>query len=146
MPHFGATVLQLIPIHRRDYGMLYTHQFYRLSHTSGFVQVIFRWATSSHGTERATPRADISEDHEGGSACAPAFAHVRAIAALANSMQFIFVNQFTHLGIFGANGQLHPQPIWLAFFGFFFGYDRKFDHGYWYWMLVTGESRNQNQF
>src|SRR5690606_18620472 len=64
-----------------------------------------------HGTESARPRADVAEDHERGGARAPAFAHVGAVAALADRVQLVLAHDLAHLAIVLAGGQFHPQPL-----------------------------------
>src|SRR5690348_15124003 len=98
--------------------MLHSHFFYGISYALRFIQIIFSWATGSNCTKRATPRAYVSKDHERGRARTPTLSHVWAVAAFANGVKFIFINQFSNLRILRPNRQLHPEPLRFAFFLF----------------------------
>jgi hypothetical protein len=53
-----------------------------------------------------------------GSACAPAFAHIGAVAAFANGMKLMGIDKGSYMFIFFANGKLYTKPIWFLLTGF----------------------------
>src|SRR4249919_2234325 len=89
-----------------------------LCYTLWFVPIKRLRTTCSHGTEATASCADISQDHECGSACAPAFAHIRAVTAFANSVKLMRIDKAPDMFIFFANGKLYTKPIWLLLPGF----------------------------
>jgi hypothetical protein len=74
----------------------------------------FRFSRSDI-TEFAGTCANISKDHESSSTPAPAFNHVWAIAALADSMQSMPANNISYILIFAAGREANFKPIRLSF-------------------------------
>ncbi len=64
-------------------------------------------APRGYRAETAAAGADVPQDHERRRACPPAFAHIRAVAAFANGMEFMRVNQTTHMLITFADGEFN---------------------------------------
>jgi hypothetical protein len=68
--------------------------------------------TCSHRTEAAASCTDISKDHECGSACAPAFAHIGAVAAFTNGMKLMCIDKgFLHVYILRQWEVLHEANL-----------------------------------
>ena len=114
VPYFGTTVGQLITIDGGDYRVFDLHEYDGFGHPAWLIGVVFIGATSFDGTKRTRTGTGIAQNHKGRRTCAPAFAHVRAIPALANGVQLVFVHQSPHFAVIGANRQLYTQPIGLA--------------------------------
>ena len=105
--------------------MFHSHGFNGLCYSLRLVGIVFGWSAGGYCTEITTTRADISKNHKSGSAFTPAFAHVWAVAALANGVQLIVIDNLSYFSITFANWKFHSQPIWpflsltLCFFRLF---------------------------
>src|SRR5690606_26060359 len=94
--------------------MLHFHEFHRLGYPVGLVPIDGQRPAGRYGAKGAGARADITEYHERGRTGPPAFAHIGAVATLADGMQFVLVYQTAHMPIFFAYREFHAQPIGLA--------------------------------
>src|SRR6187402_1039581 len=90
----------------------------RFGHSLWFVPINRLRTTGSYCTEAAASCTDISKDHECGGACTPAFTHIGAVAAFANSMKLMCIDKTSYMLIFFANGKLYTKPIWFLLPGF----------------------------
>src|SRR5688572_15388469 len=97
--------------------MLHFHKKDSFSDTLGFVPVNRFRPTGSNRTKTATAGTNVSEDHESRRTGAPAFAHIRAVAAFANRMEFVCINQVTDVFITLPDRQLHSEPVRLLYPG-----------------------------
>jgi hypothetical protein len=92
--------------------MLNIHQLNRVGHTGGFVPVCRQRAACSHGAKLARAGANVAQYHKRCGTCAPALAHVWAVAALANGVQLIVIDNLSYFSITFTNWKFHSQPIW----------------------------------
>ena len=60
--------------------------------------------------EEAAPWAYLTQDHEGCGRAAPAFGLIGAVSAGADGVQSMFLDDLTHLGIFGRAVQPDLEP------------------------------------
>jgi hypothetical protein len=60
-------------------------------HALRLIPVYRFGASGGNRTETAAAGADIAKDHKGGSAFAPTFAHIRAVAAFADRMELMSI-------------------------------------------------------
>jgi hypothetical protein len=83
-----TTIGLVVAIHAGDHRIAQAHFRHGIGYTIGliFVGRTNRLA-GGHGAKPARPRANVSQNHERCRAMFPAFAHVRAAGAFANSMQ-----------------------------------------------------------
>src|SRR5690606_29019166 len=92
-----------------------------------FICIVFGGTSRGDSAECAASRTNISQDHKRSRTRSPAFPHVGAIAAFADSVQLVLVHHPPHLGILRANRKFDPKPVgflsaWLV------AYNRKLDH------------------
>jgi hypothetical protein len=66
--------------------VFYAHQPDGFRHAPRFVLIMFIGAAGFYGAKGTGAGTHIAQDHKGGGACAPAFAHIGAIAAFANGV------------------------------------------------------------
>ena len=90
---FGATVLQIIARHRRDDDVLEPHPSRSLGHPVRLIRLERERLGRGHRAKSAGARAAVARDHERGRAFAPAFPMVRTLRALADGVEFEFVEQ-----------------------------------------------------
>ena len=76
--------------------MAQVHFGYGIGNASGFAQIEFGGSSGLDRAEIAGAGADIPQNHDGRGAPRPAFAHVWALGALANSVQLIVVDHLAH--------------------------------------------------
>jgi hypothetical protein len=88
--------------------MFDVHQPDGFGNAPGFVFIVFGWFPCFDGAKRTRAGTSIAEDHKGGSAFTPAFAHIGAVAALANGVQLVAIYKGSHFFIFFAYGQFDP--------------------------------------
>ena len=94
--------------------MLDFHQEDRFRDTAWLVFIIFIGTPRLHGTEGARTRTHIAKDHEGSRAGAPAFAHVGAIAALADGVEVVGIDEMADLFVLFTDRQLYAKPVRFA--------------------------------
>jgi hypothetical protein len=108
------------------------HELDGLGHSARLIGIQLGGFACGYGAEGAGAGTDIAEDHKRGRTFAPALAHVGAVAALANGMQFIFVDDLAHHPKILAHGEFDAQPfgffgaLWL-FFGWCLAGDGQFE-------------------
>ena len=83
-------------------------------HTARFIGVELRRAAGLDMAKSARPRAHVTENHDGGRAPPPAFAHVRAFGRLAHRMQAVLVDNRPQVLVCLAPRQSRSQPRWLG--------------------------------
>jgi hypothetical protein len=108
--------------------VLNLHKAYGFGYAAGLVGIVFIGAAGFDGAEAARSGAYITQNHKRGRTCAPTFAHIGAIAALADGMQVVFVYQGAHMLIGRAYGQLYTQPFGFAVARAGRLYDGKINH------------------
>jgi hypothetical protein len=113
-PDGGATVGQLIAIDAGDDDVLEGHFGDRLADSAGLVEIECGRASGGDVAEAAASGADVAEDHEGGGARVPAFAHVGTHGRLADGVELFFVNEVEEAAVALAGGHFHLQPGRLA--------------------------------
>ena len=113
-PDVATTVLEIIAVYTGDDAVFHTHQLNAACNACRFEGIHGIGATGGHVAEAAAARTHVAEDHESGRTCAPAFAHVGAVATLANGVQLVLADDAGHLPVVLADGQFHPQPIGFA--------------------------------
>src|SRR5436190_6263226 len=110
-PDVAATVLQIITVHAGDDAVLQSHEFHATRHPRRLEGVHGIGSAGGHGTEAATPRAYVPEDHERGRTRAPPLAHVGAVAAMADGVQLVLTDDLAHLAVALTRRQFHAQPV-----------------------------------
>src|SRR2546422_2339577 len=83
---------------------------HRLRHVVRLLRVDEPRATRGDGAEAAAARADVSQDHEGGRAIAPAFVDVGAAGFLADGVQLQPFDHAAHHAIAGPGIETHFEP------------------------------------
>ena len=109
-PDSSPAIGKLVAGDTSDNAVLEIHLRDGVGDAGGFTEVELRGATGLDCAEIAGPRADVSEDHHGGGAAGPALAQVGALSALADCMEFVFVDQFARGEVAGAGGQFGTEP------------------------------------
>src|SRR5690606_11902906 len=127
VPYLGAPVFELVAVDGSDDGVFNAHSFDCLGNALRLICIVFGGTSRGDSAECAASRTNISLDHERRRPRSPAFTLVRAIAAVANGVQLVLVQQPPHLGILRANSKFNPKPVgflsaWLVV------YHRKLDH------------------
>src|SRR5690606_15122521 len=110
-----------------DDGVFHAHFLDCLGNALRLICIVFGGTSRGDSAECAASRTNISQDHKRSRTRSPAFTHVGAIAAFANSVQLVLVHHPPHLGILRANRKFDPKPVgflsaWLV------AYNRKLDH------------------
>ena len=85
-PYGCTAIFQIVSCYRGNDSVLEIHFCDRFGHASRFSEVKFCRSSGLHGTKAARAGTDITENHYRCCATGPAFAHVRALCALANGM------------------------------------------------------------
>jgi hypothetical protein len=106
-PDLCAAVVEFVAIYAGDDDVAEVHDSDGVAYSFGFVEVEFGWAACGDVAEAAGAGADVAEDHEGGGAGGPAFAHVGAFGGLADGVKAMVVDHAEKLGIFFACGHFH---------------------------------------
>ena len=65
----------------------------------------------SHVAKWATPRANVTQDHEGGRAATKAFAYVGATGLFADRVQLVVAQDFFDFLVALAVGHFHAYPV-----------------------------------
>ena len=107
----GAAVGLIVAIHGSDDGVAQAHALDGFGDALGLV--FFGRAerlAAGHGAKAAGARADVAEDHEGGGAVLPAFAHVGAARAFADGVQVERAHDALQFLIIWAAEKFHAQP------------------------------------
>ncbi len=112
-PDGGAAVLEVVAGDGGDDGVLQIHAGDRLGHAGGLAEVELGRAAGLYRAKGAGTGADVTQNHDGGGATAPAFAHVRALSTLAYGVQTVRIDDLAHLLVFVAGGELGAEPIWF---------------------------------
>lgn len=68
-------------------------------------------SSAGHGAKSAGARADISQNHEGGGAVVPAFAHVGAAGAFANGVEIERAHDALEILVTLAAEEFYAEPI-----------------------------------
>ena len=113
-PDLGAAVGKLVAVDAGDHHVLQLHERQALRHAARFVGVEDRRTPGLHVAEAARARARVTEDHDGGSAAAPAFAHVRAACFLADGVQPMLVDDALQALVARTARHTRAQPVRLA--------------------------------
>src|SRR6185503_12478310 len=106
----GAEVGEVVAIDGGDHGVLELHLADRLSDSGWLLDIVFRWPAVRDGAVRAVPRADVTQDHERGSAVLPALADVGAAGFLAHGVEVELAHQVLQPEVVRAPGRLHLEP------------------------------------
>ena len=86
------------------------HQGDAFGHVARLVGVGCQGMSRFRCTEAAAPCAYLTQDHEGCGPAAPAFGLIGAVSAGADGVQSMFLDDLTHLGIFGRAVQPDLEP------------------------------------
>ena len=113
VPYCAATILKFIAVNRRDHRMFHFHQVDGFGYPLGFVPIHWFRTSCRYRTKAATAGAHIAQDHKGGRAFAPAFTHIRAVAAFADGMELMRIDEAAHILITLSYRQLYAQPVRL---------------------------------
>jgi hypothetical protein len=95
----------------------YFHQMNCFSNTLRFVPIYCIRPSGSHCAKTTASCTNISENHESCCTCSPAFSHIGAVTAFANSMKFVRVNQAANMLIAFAGREVLRVTNW-AFLSF----------------------------
>ena len=89
----GATVGQVVAVHRSKDHVVQAHQFHRLSCIGRFFQIqpAF-WVARVDGAKTAGAGTGRAHQHDGGGAVVPTFANVRAVRLFAYGCETVFVD------------------------------------------------------
>ena len=109
-PDGGATVGEFIAGDTGDDAVFEIHLRHGVGDAGGFAEVELRGAASLDRAEIAGARADVAEDHHGGGPAGPAFAEIGALGALADGVEFVFVDEFARGEVAGAGRKLGTEP------------------------------------
>ena len=94
--------------------MLQIHSCDGFGDAGWFAKVQFSRTACLNGAEAAGARANISENHDRRRSSRPAFAHIRALRTLANSVQVVRVDDLADLFVFGTCREFGAQPFRLS--------------------------------
>jgi len=86
----GATVAQIVAIHRGDHHILEAQLGDGHGEVARFVDVQRLRPPVADIAERAATGADVTHDHEGRGACGETLAQVRARGLFADTVQLVF--------------------------------------------------------
>ena len=109
-PDGGAAVGEFVAGDGSDHAMAQAHFGDGIGDTGGFAEVEFRGAAGLDGAEITGARADVAEDHHRGGAAGPAFAEVRALRALADGVELVFIHEGADGLVAGAAGEFGAEP------------------------------------
>jgi len=107
-----ATIGLVIAIDAGDYSVAKTHASHSFCDTK-WLFFIGRadWFARRNRAEPAGARADVSEDHEGGGAVLPAFAHVGATSAFADGVQIERAHDALEILVAFTAKKFDTQPV-----------------------------------
>ena len=82
--------------------------------TLGFHEVEADGLATRYGTVVAAAGADVTQNHEGGTAAVPTLADIGTAGLLTNGVEVAVAQQIAYLEIVRAAGHPHFQPGWKA--------------------------------
>jgi hypothetical protein len=82
------------------------HEVNSFGYALGLIPVNRFGAPGGDGAEATATGADIAEDHKGGGTFSPTFAHIGAVAAFADGMEFMRIYETTDMFIVFADREL----------------------------------------
>src|ERR1019366_9404827 len=109
----GAEVREVVAVDRGEDEVAERHSRGGVRDAGGLGHVILRRPAMRDGAVRAVPRADVTEDHEGGRAVLPALADVGAMRFLADRVQVEFAHEVLQVNVVTPAGSLHLEPAGL---------------------------------
>jgi DNA polymerase I len=109
-PVSGAVVWQVVSVDGGDDHMFKVQVLDGAGHVEGFFGIRRQGFAGICGAEPASSGADVTEDHEGGSTCCPAFGQVGAPSALADGMETVAAHQVFQFHVFLTAGDASFEP------------------------------------
>ncbi len=109
-PDLGAAVGEFVAVDGGDDAMLEFHEGDGFGDAAGLVEVERGRAAGGDVAEAAGAGADVAEDHDGGGAAGPAFAHVGAFGGFADGVELVVVDGLAEGGVGGAGGEFDAEP------------------------------------
>ncbi len=108
----GAAVRLIVAIDTGNHGVAQAHAGGSFGDADGFFFIggADRFA-GRHRAEAASAGANVAEDHEGGSAVLPAFAHVGTARGFADGVEIVGAHDALEILIALAAEEFHPEPI-----------------------------------
>ena len=110
----GTAVAQVVTVHTGD------HHVFQFQRGNGFGQIVGLLriqrvrSSMAHIAKRASARAFVPHDHEGGGALTKTLANIGAAGFLAHRVQMVVPQNFFDLvKARGGRARLHPNPIGL---------------------------------
>ena len=73
------------------------------------------WSSSFYTTKATRTRTNVSKNHKSCGSFTPTFSHIRAVAALANGVELVFVYKSTTLFVSRSDVKFYATPVWFAF-------------------------------
>src|SRR5690606_24637057 len=110
----GAAVTQVVAVDAGDDDVFELHLGDGTGKVFRFVDVRRQWLAVRDVAERAAPRTDVAEDHEGRGAAAEAFADIGAGGFFADGMQLIVAQDFFDFLKACAVRHFHAYPFRFA--------------------------------
>src|SRR6267378_338540 len=110
----GASVRQLVPVHRGDHQVIEAQLAYRLGKVTRLQRIERPGDPAVHVTEAATPGADVPHQHHGGGAAAPAFADVRTARLFTDGVEVQLAQGALDVLVPAAARHAHLEPLRLG--------------------------------
>ena len=93
LPDDAAAVFEFVAVDGGDDRVFDLHEVDGFGYALGLIPVDGLRAAGSDGAETAAAGTDIPKDHKGCRSFPPAFAHIGAIAAFADGMEFMGIHE-----------------------------------------------------
>ena len=110
----GATIGQVVAVHRGDDHVLQPHPLDRLGEAHRLQRVECRRRAVGNRAVGAVPGADVTQDHKGGGPVLPAFADVGAAGLFAHGVEPQLAHHRLDVRVAGSAGCLHLEPSRFA--------------------------------
>ena len=107
----GAPVRQVVAVHRSDHRVPEIHELDGIGDPFRFFEIETHRTPRGHRAEPAGPGADVTQDHEGGRALAPALRNVGAASFLAHRVEVLLAEEAPEPPPGGAGRDPHPEPV-----------------------------------
>jgi hypothetical protein len=111
VPHFGTSVFEFVAVDGGDDRVLDPHEPDGFGHAPRFVFVVLVGAAGLDGTKRTRTRTHIAQNHKRSGTSPPAFAHVGAVAALADGVQLKIIDDTPHVAVVLAHREADFEPL-----------------------------------
>src|SRR5262249_10863546 len=110
----GASVVKIVAVDGGDDNVSQPEFLGRCGDVLGLTGIKWTWQAGFDVAERASPRAGVAHDHEGGVLGLPAFADIWTARFFASGVQIVGADDLPGLDVTGRDRRLDANPIRLG--------------------------------